>query len=150
MPQSFASLHIHIVFSTKHRAPLLGDDVSPRLYQYMGGILRQHSCSLIAAGGTSDHVHLLASLSRTITIADALRVIKSSSSGWLHNEFHQLSGFQWQQGYGAFAVSHSNLDQVTAYIAGQKEHHRQRSFQDEYRELLSRHGLGWDERYVWD
>jgi REP element-mobilizing transposase RayT len=97
-----------------------------------------------------DHIHLLASLSRTIAIADAVRVIKANSSGWIHKEFAELSDFYWQEGYGAFAVSHSNVDQVKAYIAGQEEHHRGRSFQDEYRELLRRHEIEWDERYVWD
>jgi putative transposase len=150
MPQSFASLHVHIVFSTKHRAPLLLPKLRPRLHEYLGGILRDHSCSLSAAGETVDHIHLLASLSRTIAIADAVRVIKANSSGWIHKEFPELSDFYWQEGYGAFAVSHSNVDQVKTYIAGQEEHHRQRSFQDEYRELLRRHEIEWDERYVWD
>jgi REP element-mobilizing transposase RayT len=105
---------------------------------------------LSAAGGTADHIHLLASLSRTIAIADAVRTIKANSSGWIHKEFAKLSAFYWQEGYGAFAVSHSNVDQVKAYIAGQEEHHRARSFQDEYRELLRRHEIEWDEKYVWD
>jgi REP element-mobilizing transposase RayT len=150
MPQSFASLHVHIVFSTKHRQPFLDSELRPRLFEYVGGIARQHECALIAAGGTADHVHLLASLGRSISIADAVRVIKTNSSGWIHTEFKELRDFQWQQGYGAFAVSFSNLDAVKQYLASQEEHHRKRSYQDEFRELLRRHGLEWDERYVWD
>ncbi len=150
MPQSFASLHVHIVFSTKHREPILEPDVRPRLHEIIGGILRDHSSSLIAAGGTDDHIHLLVSLGRTISVADAVRFIKSNSSSWIHREFAHLREFQWQEGYGAFAASYSNVDAVKAYIANQEEHHRRMSYQDELRELLTRHEIEWDERYVWD
>lgn len=150
MPQSFASLHVHIVFSTKHRQPFLNDELRPRLFEYVGGIARQHDCALIAAGGTEDHVHLLVSLGRSMAVADAVRLIKTNSSGWIHDEFKELSEFQWQQGYGAFAVSFSNIGAVKRYLANQESHHRKRSYQDEFREILRRHGLDWDERYVWD
>ncbi len=150
MPQSFASLHVHIVFSTKHRERTITADLRPRLHEYVGGILREQSCSLISAGGTDDHIHLLVSLARTISIADAVRVIKSNSSAWIHREFAELLDFQWQQGYGAFAVSFSNIEAVKKYIDNQEEHHRKTSFQDEFREFLRRHGTEWDERYVWD
>jgi len=149
MPQSFASLHCHIVFSTKHRRPQIAPDLQPRLFEYIGGILRNHSSRLIAAGGMPDHVHLLASLGRTLAVADAVRVVKSNSSGWLHDEL-ALPDFQWQSGYGAFAVSYSQLDQVKSYLASQEQHHRRVTFQDEFLELLRRHALEWDERYVWD
>ena len=111
--------------------------------------MRNHSSKLIAAGGMPDHVHLLVSLGRTVAVADALRVVKSNSSGWLHEEIG-LKEFHWQDGYGAFAVSYSNVDQVKAYLAKQADHHRRMTFQDEFRELLRRHELEWDERYVWD
>ena len=150
MPQSFASLHIHIVFSTKHPERWLRNDLRPRLHEYLGGILRNHSCPLIAAGGTDDHLHLLVSLNRTTSVADLVRLAKSNSSGWIHDEFAELRGFQWQEGYGAFAVSQSNVDSVKAYLANQEEHHREMSFQDEFRELLKRHRLEGDERFVWD
>ncbi len=148
MPQSFASLHCHIVFSTKHRQPLIRPEFQSRLFD-IGGILRNHSCALIAAGGMLDHVHLLVSMGRTIAVADAVRVIKSNSSGWVHDEL-QIPDFQWQTGYGAFAVSYSNIDSVKTYFANQAQHHRAQTFQDEFRELLRRHDLEWDERYVWD
>ncbi len=149
MPQSFASLHCHIVFSTKHRQPRITPDVQSRLFQYIGGILRNHSGHLIAAGGMPDHVHLLASLGRTLSVADLVRLIKSNSSGWIHDEL-RLADFGWQDGYGAFAVSYSNVDQVKSYLANQEQHHRRVSFQEEFLELLRRHDLEWDERYVWD
>jgi putative transposase len=149
MPQSFSSLHCHIVFSTKCRLPQIKPDFQPRLFEYIGGILRNHSSPLIAAGGMSDHVHLLVSLSRSISVADAVRVVKSNSSGWLHDELRDRD-FQWQAGYGAFAVSYSNIDPVTTYLANQAEHHRKLSYQDEFREFLRRHNIEWDERYVWD
>jgi REP element-mobilizing transposase RayT len=97
----------------------------------------------------SDHVHLLVSVGRTLSIADTVRLIKANSSKWIHEEL-PLSDFQWQAGYGAFAVSYSNIDAVKQYIANQEDHHRVRTFQDEFREILRRHGLEWDERYVWD
>ncbi len=149
MPQSLASLHCHIVLSTKHREPLITGDLPPRLYGYIGGTLRQHSSSLLAAGGMPDHVHLLVSLGRTLAVADTVRVIKSNS-GWIHEEFSALRGFHWQDGYGAFAVSNSNLSAVKEYIGNQKEHHRALSFKEEFLEFLRRHNLEWDERYVWD
>ena len=149
MPQSFASLHAHIVFSTKHREPRLNLDLHPRLFEYIGGILRNDSCCLIAAGGMPDHVHLLVSLGRGNSIADTVRLIKSNSSSWIHDTLGRPD-VGWQVGYGAFSVSYSNLDQVRAYLADQENHHRQMTFQDEFRSLLSRHGLEWDERYIWD
>ncbi|HEX6961986.1 MAG TPA: IS200/IS605 family transposase [Lacipirellula sp.] len=150
MPQSFASLHVHLVFSTKHRQPFLSDDLRPRLFEYIGGIARQNDGVLVSAGGTEDHVHLLTSLGRSNSVADAVRLIKTNTSGWIHDEFRELREFQWQQGYGAFAVSFSNIDSVKQYLANQEEHHRKRTYQDEFRELLRRHGIDWDERYVWD
>lgn len=149
MPQSFASLHCHIVFSTKNRQPQLVSDLQHQVFQYIGGILRNHSSSLIAAGGMPDHVHLLVSLARTLAVADVVRLIKTNSSGWIHAEC-QLPRFQWQTGYGAFAVSHSNVGAVKEYIANQADHHRTRTFQDEFREILRRHAIEWDEKYVWD
>jgi REP element-mobilizing transposase RayT len=149
MPQSFSSLHCHIVFSTKNRLPQINNDWQSRLHEYIGGVLRNNSSALIAAGGMRDHIHLLVSLGRTLSVADTLRLIKTNSSRWVHDEFG-FPEFQWQAGYGAFAVSYSNLDQVKTYIANQNSHHRTRTFQDEFRELLKRHGLEWDDRYVWD
>jgi REP element-mobilizing transposase RayT len=150
MPQSLASLHFHLVFSTKHREPLISAEFQPRLFEYLGGILRNQKAALIAAGGIEDHVHLLVSLSREASISDTLRDLKANSSGWIHKEFPALCQFAWQAGYGAFTVSSSAIDAVKRYLANQQEHHRRQTFQDEFRELLKRHELEWDERYVWD
>jgi REP-associated tyrosine transposase len=145
MPQSFGSLHCHVVFSTKHRKPFVSKEFQPRLFEYIGGILRNNSSSLIAAGGMPDHVHLLASLGRTIAVADAVRLIKTNSSDWIHDAL-SMPEFQWQTGYGAFAVSYSNIGDVKKYLARQEEHHTRMTFQDEFRELLRRHDLEWDEK----
>jgi REP element-mobilizing transposase RayT len=150
MPQSFASLHHHLIFSTRHREPVLDGDLLPRLYQYIGGILRAEGCMLVAAGGISDHVHLLASLTREISVAEALRVIKTNSSKWIHETDPARDGFAWQSGYGAFAVSYSHLERVKTYLARQAEHHRTMTFQDEFRAFLKRHNIAFDERYLWD
>jgi REP element-mobilizing transposase RayT len=105
---------------------------------------------LVAAGRMPDHVHLLVSLCRQISIADTLRIVKSSSSRWVHETFPPLSGFTWQAGYGAFAVSYSHLDRVKEYLSRQAEHHRRISFQEEFIAFLQRHGIEYDERYLWD
>ncbi len=150
MPQSFACLNCHIIFSTKHREPLLLPDRAPRLYAYIGGAVRAKGSSLTAAGGMPDHVHLLVSLGKQTSAANLVRDIKSNSSRWIHETVSGLSAFAWQAGYGAFSVSRSNLDKLKGYIAGQHEHHRVRSFQEEFLEFLKRHELQYDERYIWD
>lgn len=124
MPQSFVSLHVHIVFATKNRVPLISADFQPRLYEYIGGIVRAQGCSLTAAGGMPDHVHLLVSLSKEASVAEIVRLIKANSSKWIHETFPDKRDFRWQTGYGAFAVSFSNLETLNRYIADQGEHHR--------------------------
>jgi REP element-mobilizing transposase RayT len=150
MPQSFAAVHIHIVFSTKNREPTITPALAPRLYEYLGGTARGLKCPLVTAGGVADHVHLLTSLGREVAIAELVRDLKAGSSRWVHETFGDRPGFAWQAGYAAFAVSGSVVEQVVRYIANQEEHHRTRTFQDEYRDFLRRHGIEWDERYVWD
>ncbi len=149
MPQSFGCLHCHIVFSTKGRRNFITDDLQPRLFAYVGGILHNHDCRLVASGGMPDHVHLLTSLGRAVAVADAVRLIKSNSSKWIHEDL-AMPTFRWQEGYGAFSVSHSNIEQVKTYIAHQRLHHHRATFQEEYRDILRRHDIEWDERYVWD
>jgi REP element-mobilizing transposase RayT len=150
MPQSLACLHVHFVFSTKHREPFLVPELAPRLYGYIGGILRADGSCLIEAGGMPDHIHLLVSLGRQMSVAETVRQVKSNSSRWVHETFPERSSFEWQKGYGAFAVSYSMVDAVRKYIQNQAEHHRVRTFQEEFRELLRKHEIEWDERYVWD
>jgi REP element-mobilizing transposase RayT len=150
MPQSLVSLHIHLVFSTKNRESLITSELAPRLYGYLGGIARGADSPLIAIGGVADHVHILVSLGRQTCIADLVRDLKANSSGWVHDTFPDCSEFAWQAGYGAFAVSKSNVEAVKAYLVKQEEHHRKQTFQDEYREFLRRHEIEWNEKYVWD
>jgi REP element-mobilizing transposase RayT len=151
MPQSFVSLHFHLIFSTKDRAPLISSEVQPRLFEYIGGILRAERSVLEAAGGVEDHVHLLVSLDQQLSVSTALRVIKAGSSRWVRETFPAtLSGFAWQAGYGAFTVSHSHREKVRAYLSRQAEHHRTVTFQDEFLAFLRRHGIAYEERYLWD
>jgi REP element-mobilizing transposase RayT len=150
MPQSLVSLHAHVVFSTKNREPFITPDLAPRLYPYLGGVVRNTGSVLVAVGGMPDHVHLLVSLGRQACVADLVRDVKANSSRWVHETFPDRSAFAWQNGYGAFGVSASILEQVRGYIANQADHHRTVSFQDEFRDFLRRHGIEWDERYVWD
>ncbi len=150
MPQSFGALNVHIIFSTKNRLPLIIPEIKPRLYEYVGGILSHHKSVLLCAGGIVDHVHLLVSLSREASIADTVRDVKSLSSGWIHERFERSSDFAWQAGYAVFSVSHSNVGSVREYLARQEEHHRGKTFQEEYLDFLKRHDMEYDERYIWD
>jgi putative transposase len=150
MPQSFASLHCHLIFSTKNRVPLITADIQPRLYGYWGGICQEQGNRLIAAGGLPDHVHLLVSLSRDASVAEVVRDLKANSSKWIHETFPASRDFAWQTGYAAFAVSFSNIAQVQKYLARQAEHHRKQTFQEEFVAFLRRHHIEYDERYLWE
>ncbi len=150
MPQSFGSLNFHLIFSTKHRLPQITADIQPRLNEFIGGILRARDSVLLSAGNMPDHIHLLVSLHRELSISDTLRDIKSVSSLWVHENFANHQDFAWQAGYAAFSVSYSNMDAVKIYLAGQAEHHRIRTFQEEYLEFLHRHDMEYDERYIWE
>ena len=149
MPASFTSLHYHIIFGTKERRSLLTSAVQARLYDYIGGIIAQEGGQLLAAGGMPDHVHLLAILPPTRAVSDVMRVVKTNSSKWLHETFPEMRAFGWQDGYGAFAVSRSAVEEVKRYIAIQEEHHRKLTFEEEFVAFLKRHGIEYDERYLW-
>lgn len=148
MPQSLVAMYAHIVFSTKHRAPQITPAIQPRLYGYIGGIIRGDAGCLLTIGGMPDHVHLLISMGRTITLADLIRDVKSNSSRWVHETFADTA-FAWQSGYGAFSVSVSQLPTAQRYVDTQAAHHAEKTYQDEFRELLRLHHIEWDERYVW-
>jgi len=151
MPQSLAKILVHVVFSTKDRRPFLRDQpLRDELHRYLGGILTHLDCQPIIVGGVADHVHLLATLSRTTTAADMVKEVKRGSSLWLKTKDPELKDFAWQSGYGIFSVGFSQVDTVRHYIASQEAHHRQVSFQDEFREFLKRYEIKFDERYVWD
>jgi REP element-mobilizing transposase RayT len=151
MPQSLSSVYLHLVFSTKERRPFLRDQtIREEMHAFLGGISKKLDCPPILVGGVEDHVHLLARHGRTITQADWVKELKRSSSLWIKERDPKLSDFAWQAGYGVFSVSTSNIDAVTNYIARQEEHHRKSTFQDEFRAMLQKHRIEWDERYVWD
>ena len=150
MPQSLSYLLTHIVFSTKDRAPVLDATVRPALHAYLATVARNVDCECFRVGGVADHVHLAVRLSRTTTMAQLVEELKTSSSKWLKTQSPALSAFTWQRGYGAFSVGPSDLDALLHYIDNQEEHHRTRTFQDEYRAFLTKYGIAYDERYVWD
>ena len=150
MPQSLSFLLIHVVFSTKDRAPVLNPSVRSALHAYLATVARNAGCECYRAGGVADHVHLALRVSRTITTAKLVEELKTSSSKWLKTQSPALAAFAWQRGYGAFSVGPSDLDALRHYIDTQEEHHRMRTFQAEYRAFLTKYGFEYDERYVWD
>ena len=150
MPQSLSRILIHLVFSTKNRERVLTPGIQIELHPYLAGILDNIQCPSLQVGGVEDHVHLLFGLSRTRTVAEVVETVKTSSSKWIKTKDAMLADFHWQSGYGAFSVSRSDADTVVAYIRNQEQHHQKMTFQDEYRRLLERYQVAFDERYVWD
>jgi REP element-mobilizing transposase RayT len=150
MGHTYTHLLVHIVFGTKHRMPIIDDDLRERLFPYIGGIVREIGGAALIVNGTADHVHILASVPATISIADLMRVAKTNSSRWVNEQKDRKNRFEWQSGYGAFSVSHSNLESVRRYIANQEEHHRKMTFAEEFVSFLKKHGVAYDERYLWE
>jgi REP element-mobilizing transposase RayT len=149
MGHTYASLLTHCIFSTKDRQPQITQQIAPDLFAYMGGVVRSIGGVALSINGVADHAHLLLSLPPTIAIAEAMRLVKANSSKWVHERWPERRMFAWQSGYGAFSVSRSNQEAVLAYIASQEEHHRTMTFQEEFVAFLKRHGIDYDERYVW-
>ena len=151
MPQSLAKILVHTVVSTKERRPFLRDlDLREETHHYLGGILNNLDCQPIIVGGVEDHVHFLCALSRTCEAAAMVKEVKRGSSLWFKTRSPESPDFAWQNGYGIFSMGYSQIESVRRYIAGQEEHHRNISFQDEFRLLLKRYHIEFDERYVWD
>ncbi|HEY0257485.1 MAG TPA: transposase [Candidatus Methylacidiphilales bacterium] len=151
MPQSLAKILVHTVFSTKNRYPFLRDrKLCEELHRYLGGILTNLDCPPIIIGGAEDHIHVLCQLSRTCEPATMVKELKRGSSLWLKTKGPELRDFAWQNGYGMFSIDFSQIESVRKYIAGQEEHHRRVSFQDELRQLLQRNDIPFDEQYAWD
>ena len=148
MASTHLSLHYHLVFSTKNREPWLSPTHRKRVHEYMGGILRNMDGVAHAVGGTGDHVHIAAGLRATHCLADVMREVKSESSRWIHEEL-RLAGFAWQEGYGAFTFAAPDLEAVRAYVLNQEEHHRVKSFQEEYVAMLKRGMVAYEERFLW-
>ncbi len=149
MPQSLSKVLVHLIFSTKHREPLIRPEVRPRLHAYLVGILDHLKSPSLQTGGVADHVHVLFLLGRTISQADLIEELKKSSSKWMKAE-GGVPGFTWQAGYGAFSIGESQADTVIRYIQNQEGHHRKVTFQEEFRKFLERYKVAYDERYVWD
>jgi putative transposase len=150
MPQSLAKNMIHLIYSTKNRTSCLSPEIRADLHGYKAGILKEWESPALLIGGVADHVHVLFCLSKNHALAKVIEEVKKGSSKWLKTQGPEFRAFHWQAGYGAFSVSQSHVDQVTRYIERQEEHHRTRSFQDEFRAFLKRYGMEYDERYVWD
>lgn len=150
MPSAYTQNFYHTVFSTKHRAMLITPDLEQRLYPFMGGILRDLRCALLAINGMPDHVHLLVAYRADLSHSEMLQQVKGRSSKWINETWPQHGRFSWQEGYGGFTVSRSNVPEVEAYIARQKEHHQPMNFKTEFLELLRRHGIEFDEHAIFE
>jgi len=150
MPQSLAQILVHLVFSTKNREVILGDDIRDELHAYIGGIVENQKGVLLKAGSVADHIHLLIVHPRTCSPSDLVQEVKTGSSKWLKTKGARYSNFHWQNGFGMFSVSPGHRLAVEGYLANQAEHHRRVTFQEEYRRLLNKYEISFDERYVCD
>jgi putative transposase len=148
MSQSFVQIYVHIVFHTKNNVNLIRESIENELYSYMGGILRNYRSIPLQIGGTSDHIHILCTLPKTMAPADLAEEVKKSSSKWIKTKGDHYKNFYWQDGYGGFSVSKSNIDTIKEYILNQKKHHEKESFMDEYKKLLKEHGIPFEDRYL--
>ena len=150
MPQSLSQIYIHIIFSTKYRAPFIDNGIADELYAYLGGICKSLDCPPIKVGGYRDHVHILCKFSKKILLISLLENVKKSSSKWMKTKGSRYVNFYWQDGYAAFSVNPAEIDRVVDYIEGQEMHHAVKTFQEECREFFREYRVDYDDRYVWD
>ena len=150
MPQSLVKNYVHIVFSTKNRQPFIDQSIKEELHAYLGGTCKELGCPVLAVGGVEDHVHILCMLSRNMALSELVGKVKANSSKWIKTKGEQYANFYWQNGYGAFSVNPTETEVVIKYIQNQEEHHKKRTFQEEYRLFLKKYKVEYDERYVWD
>lgn len=150
MGHSLYKNYLHIVFSTKHRQPFIIAPFDAELFNYVGGICKNLECNPIIVGGHLDHIHILCLLSKKIPFVTFIGELKAHSSKWIKTRDEKLKNFYWQNGYGAFSVNPNKIDIVKSYITNQREHHRRKTFQDEYRAFLKKYQIEYDERFVWD
>jgi putative transposase len=150
MANTYTSLHFHVVFSTKNRQRCIRQEIETRIWAYLGGIARENGFKALLVGGVEDHVHVLLGVPPLLALSKAVQLLKGASSKWIKENITDLRGFGWQDGYAAFTVSKSDIAEVEAYIKSQREHHRRKSFEEEYRSFLDRHGIQYDERYLFD
>jgi len=150
MPQSLFKILVRIVFSTENCADLITPEIENALFGYIHGIVENNGSKSIVAGGAANHIHLLVSLGKKIDIPELIGDIKRSSSSWIKEQDTSFGNFYWQKGYGAFSTGQSQVETVAGYIERQKEHHKKQNFKEEYRALLKRYEIEYDEQYVWD
>jgi len=150
MPQSLVKNFIHITFSTKHRYPFIDKSIRSELYAYLGGICVNLESNPIIIGGHKDHIHILCLLSRKIALMKLVEELKSHSSKWIKTKGTNFQKFYWQNGYAGFSVNQDKIDSLIDYINNQEEHHKQMTFQEEYKSFLLKNNIEFDERYVWD
>ena len=150
MPQSFHSIPIHLIWSTKNRIPLIIPEIEDELFKYIASIFHNQDSPSLVINGSRDHLHVILSLSRTITIAKLIEEVKRSSSKWIKSKGAKFEKFYWQTGYAALGVGHYNIENLKTYIRNQKEHHRRKTFKEEYIEFLEKYSINYDERYIWD
>lgn len=150
MAQTHVSLLVHVVFSTKNRVDLISPEIEEELFAYIGGIVGKNESKLMAGNGTPNHVHLFLSMGKSVTLPVLVGDVKRGSSAWIKTKGGMLTKFQWQDGYSAFSVGYTQSEDVIRYIANQKEHHRQRLFEDEMRSFYKKYAIAYDERYLWD
>ena len=150
MANTYTALYYHIIFSTKNRIAWIKPEIEQRLWEYIGGIARDNQMAALQVGGFEHHIHALIKAPTTFAPSKIAQLLKGGSSLWMHTEFPDLIHFAWQDGYGAFTVSKSNVPSVASYIQNQREHHQKMNFQEEYLEFLKKHGVDYDERYLWN
>jgi putative transposase len=149
MSNTYVSLYYHIIFSTKNRVPWINRNIEQRVWEYLGGIARMNKMKALQIGGALDHIHTLVLSPATLAPSQIAQILKGDSSKWIHQEYPGLRECKWQDGYGAFTVSSSNVLEVMRYIENQKEHHRRKTYQEEYLEMLKKMGIRYDEKYLW-
>jgi putative transposase len=149
MATTLTKVLLHITFSTKQRDPIISEAIEPHLHAYLGGICRRLESPALTIGGTSDHVHLLVSLSKSLALSELMMQLKRDSSRWVKDHPSGSRDFAWQEGYFAFSTGASTIEDLTAYIANQKAHHATIDFKDEVRMFFRKYGIECDERYVW-
>jgi putative transposase len=149
MANTYTSLHYHLVFSTKNREPFIKKEMRERIWAFLGGIARENKMKALCVGGTDDHIHILLMAPPAMPLSKMVQFLKGGSSKWIHETFPEMRRFAWQDGYGAFTVSKSQIPDIVRYIQGQEDHHRAKTFQEEYLAFLQKHGIEYDERYVW-
>ncbi len=150
MAQSLSKVYVHITFSTKHRYNKIDDNIKKQLFEYIGGICKGMGCNPLKVGGHKNHIHALCVLSKKITQIKLLEEIKKQSSKWIKTKGENYYSFYWQDGYGIFSVNPVDINIVSSYIARQEEHHKKRTFKEEFRAFLTKYNVEYDERYVWD